>query len=56
MLACCILILHGLDADEAIARVTCARGVAVPDTDAQGAFIRAFARPDQDDQFWRKSL
>jgi protein-tyrosine phosphatase len=42
MLACCILMLHGLTADEALACVSHARGVTVPDTDAQAAFIRAF--------------
>jgi protein-tyrosine phosphatase len=40
MLACCILTLHGLPAEEALALVSKARRVAVPDTDAQAAFIR----------------
>jgi protein-tyrosine phosphatase len=47
MLACCVLVLHGLAADAAIARVSMARGVGVPDTEAQAAYIReaAAARP-----------
>lgn len=40
MLACSVLAHQGLAADDAIARVSSARGVAVPDTDAQAAFIR----------------
>jgi protein-tyrosine phosphatase len=40
LLACCILTIYGLAAAESIARVSRARGVAVPDTDAQAAFIR----------------
>lgn len=40
MLACCILAMQGLAAEDAIAHVSRARGVTVPDTDAQAAFIR----------------
>jgi protein-tyrosine phosphatase len=40
MLACSVLAHHGLAADDAIARVCSARGVAVPDTEAQAVFIR----------------
>ena len=43
MLACCVLALSGLTADDAIARVSRARGVAVPDTDAQAHYIRGIA-------------
>jgi hypothetical protein len=40
MLACSVLVLHGSTLDQAIAQVRRARGVPVPDTDAQAAFIR----------------
>jgi protein-tyrosine phosphatase len=40
MLACCVLALHGFAADDAIAHVSRTRGVAVPDTDQQAAYIR----------------
>jgi hypothetical protein len=40
MLACCVLALSGLTAEEAIARVSEARRITVPDTEAQAAFIR----------------
>ena len=43
MLACCVLTLYGLTADDAIARVSQARGIAVPDTDAQAHYIRGIA-------------
>jgi protein-tyrosine phosphatase len=42
MLACCLLALSGSTADEAIVRVSRARGVAVPDTDAQAHYIRGY--------------
>jgi protein-tyrosine phosphatase len=42
MLACCILKCHGVSAEAAIARVSHARGVPVPDTDEQAAFIHGF--------------
>jgi protein-tyrosine phosphatase len=40
MLACSVLGYHGMAAEEAIAVVREARGVGVPDTDAQATFIR----------------
>jgi protein-tyrosine phosphatase len=40
LLACSILAYHGMAPDDAIAHVGTARGVPVPDTDAQAAFIR----------------
>jgi protein-tyrosine phosphatase len=43
MLACCVLALSRLPADNAIARVSRARGMAVPDTDAQAHYIRGIA-------------
>jgi protein-tyrosine phosphatase len=43
MLACCALALSGMPAEEAITRVSRARGIAVPDTDAQASYIRAIA-------------
>ena len=39
LLACCVLAIHGMAAAESIALVSRARGVTVPDTDAQAAFI-----------------
>jgi protein-tyrosine phosphatase len=39
MLICCILKQTGLSANEAVSRVSTARGVQVPDTDEQLAFI-----------------
>lgn len=41
-LACCVLQLFGVTADDAIARVSLARGVGVPETKEQRAFVRAF--------------
>jgi protein-tyrosine phosphatase len=40
ILACCILALSGLTAEEAIARVSEARRITAPDTEAPAAFIR----------------
>ena len=45
MLACCVLMLYGLTADDAIDLVSRARHVAEPDTEEQTAFIRSFT-PD----------
>lgn len=43
MAVCCVLAAFGLSAEEALARVSRARGVAVPDTAEQAAFIGRIA-------------
>jgi protein-tyrosine phosphatase len=44
LLAACILGTFGVDPDSAFGMLSRARGVAVPDTDAQVAWVREFAR------------
>ena len=43
MVACCVLIRLGFTSEDAIKHVTKARGVAIPDTDEQIAFIHQFS-------------
>lgn len=43
MAVCCVLAAFGLSAEEALARVSRARSIAVPDTAEQAAFIRQIA-------------
>ena len=44
MVAACLLVATGLSADKAIREVSAARGVSVPDTVEQAAFIHRFAQ------------
>jgi protein-tyrosine phosphatase len=44
LIAAAALVLLGVDADEAFARLSAARGLAVPDTEAQRAWVTSFAR------------
>ena len=46
LLAACTLVRAGIDADEAYARISLARGLMVPDSDAQRAWVRQFAERD----------
>ena len=39
VIAACVMIRLGIDAAEALARITAARGVPVPDTDEQRAWV-----------------
>ena len=43
LLAACVLILNGISADEALSRISQARGCAVPETEEQKAFVLKFA-------------
>ena len=43
LLAACTLVRAGVDADEAFARISLARGVTVPDTSDQREWVRRFA-------------
>jgi protein-tyrosine phosphatase len=45
MLACAVAVLTGLDCDAAIALVSAARGVRVPDTEEQAAFLAQLSCP-----------
>ncbi len=47
MLAACTLVRAGVDADEAYARISLARGLMVPDTDAQKDWVRRFAQGER---------
>jgi protein-tyrosine phosphatase len=42
VIAACILVRHGYDVDSAFDTIARARGLAVPDTDAQRAWVTAF--------------
>ncbi len=42
LLAACVLILNGISADEALSRISQARGCAVPETEEQKAFVLNF--------------
>lgn len=44
LLGACVLCAFGVDPDSAFGMLSRARGVAVPDTDAQVAWVREFAR------------
>ena len=44
MVAACLLVNHGEDAKISFARISTARGVAVPDTEAQREWVGNFAR------------
>jgi len=43
LVAACLLVSEGIEVDEAFARISRARGFAVPDTDAQAVWVKAFA-------------
>ncbi len=43
LLATCVLILNGISAEEALAKVSQARGCVVPETEEQKAFVLKFA-------------
>jgi protein-tyrosine phosphatase len=43
LLAACVLILHGVSADDALSRISQARGCVVPETEEQKAFVEKFA-------------
>jgi protein-tyrosine phosphatase len=43
MIAACTMICAGFDAADALARIEAARGVRVPDTEAQRAWVMAFS-------------
>jgi protein-tyrosine phosphatase len=43
VVAACVLIRGGMDADEALSLIAAARGVNVPDTDEQREWLRSFA-------------
>lgn len=42
-IAACVLVAAGLSPEEAFARITAARGVELPDTDEQRAWVERFA-------------
>jgi protein-tyrosine phosphatase len=44
VVAACLLVNHGEDAEISFARISTARGVAVPDTEAQREWVSDFAR------------
>jgi len=44
LLAACALILNGISAEEALSRISQARGCAVPETEEQKAFVLKFAK------------
>ena len=44
LLAACALILNGISAEEALSRISQARGCVVPETEEQRAFVEKFAK------------
>lgn len=44
LLAACLLVINGIDADEAFSRISQARGCVVPETEEQKTFVAKFAK------------